>query len=93
MIEITAIRLTAAGKGHEHIASLQWRNSQTGAAGQSSREIIVNWLEESKANQAVVANNGSWVYVAVRRPEGRVPYVQTHADGEWRDNLLALPQF
>lgn len=93
MIEITAIRMTATGKGHEHIAAFQWRNTQTGGAGQSSREIIVNWLEESKANQAVVANSGSWVYVAVRRPQGQQPYVQTHADGEWSDNLLALPPF
>jgi hypothetical protein len=43
MIEIAAIRL-AGGVGHEHVDSLQWRNTQSGATGQSSRQQIVEWL-------------------------------------------------
>jgi hypothetical protein len=92
MIEIRAIRLSG-GSGHEHINSLQWRNTQTGATGQSTRQAIVEWLDESKANQAVVANNGTWVYVGVRRPKDGPPYLSTYADGDWTDNLLALPWF
>lgn len=30
--------------------------------------------------------------VGVVRPAGRVPYVRTHADGDWNDNLLSLNQ-
>lgn len=30
--------------------------------------------------------------VAVVRPAGRAPYLRTHADGVWNDNLLALNQ-
>lgn len=92
MIEINAIRLSG-GTGHEHISSLQWRNTQSGATGQSTREAIVEWLEESKANQAVVAKNGSWVYVGVRRPAHGPRYLSTYGDGSWTDNLLALPRF
>jgi Protein of unknown function (DUF3892) len=92
MIEINAIRLSG-GKGHEHISSLQWRNTQSGVTGQSTRQAIVEWLEESKANQAVVAKNGSWVYVGVRRPAHGLHYLSTYADGTWTDNLLALPRF
>jgi hypothetical protein len=92
MIEIRAIRLSGES-GHEHISSLQWRNTQTGATGQSTRQAIVEWLEESKANQAVVANSGTWVYVGVRRPPQGPPYLSTYADGNWTNNLLALPRF
>ncbi len=92
MIEITAIRLDGDAR-HEHIAALQWRNTQSGATGQSTRRAIVDWLEESKANQAVVAKNGTWVYVGVCRPKDGPPYLRTHADGTWVDNLLALPRF
>ena len=93
MIEITAIRLDGTAARHEHISSLQWRNTQSGATGQSTRQAIVDWLEESKANQAVVAKNGTWVYVGVRRPGNGPQYLSTHADGNWTDNLLALPRF
>jgi hypothetical protein len=92
MIEITAIRLDGSDR-HEHISSLQWRNTQSGATGQSTRQAIVDWLEESKANQAVVAKNGTWVYVSVRRPANGLRYLSTYADGTWTDNLLALPRF
>jgi hypothetical protein len=94
MIEITAISL-AGGEGHQHISSLQWRNTQSGATGQSTRQAVVEWLEESKANQAVVSKGGtgSWVYVGVCRPKQGAPYLRTFADGQWTDNLLALPQF
>ena len=76
MIEITAIRL-AGDERHEHISLLQWRNTQTGVTGQSTRE----------------AGNGTWVYVGVCRPHAGEPYLRTHADGKWSDNLLALPKF
>jgi hypothetical protein len=28
----------------------------------------------------------------VVHPAGRAPYVRTHADGDWNDNLLSLNQ-
>jgi len=92
MIEINAIRLTG-GENHEHIAFLQWRNTQTESTGQSTRQAIVEWLEESKANQAVVAHQGKWVYVGVVSPQSDLKYLRTYADGTWTDNLLSLPRF
>lgn len=79
------------GKGHEHISEVQWRNTSTGQPGQSTSQAIVGWLSESRANQAVVANGSQWVYVAVY--PGQRPYIRTHADRKWTDNLLALPHF
>lgn len=94
MIQITAIRLQGSPDhaDHEHISSVQWRNLQTGATGESTRPAVVSWLDESNANQAVVANGASWVYVGVVRPGNRPAYLRTHADGKWSDNLLALPR-
>jgi hypothetical protein len=92
MIEITAIS-QEGGEGLEHIASVRWRNTSTFATGQSTRRQIVDWLNESKANQAVVANGSTWVYVAVVQPAGGQPYLRTRADDELSDNLLALPTF
>lgn len=92
MIQITAIRLKG-GSGHEHISDVQWRNTSTGQAGQSTRQAIVDWLSESRANQAVVADGTQWVYVAVYPPTGQRAYIRTHSDQKWTDNLLALPSF
>jgi hypothetical protein len=92
MIEITAIH-QEGGEGHEHIASVKWRNTATSATGQSTRQAIVDWLNESKANQAVVANGSQWVYVGVVQSENGPPYIRTHTDGKPSDNLLALPPF
>jgi len=92
MIQITAIHIDGTAR-HEHITALQWRNTQSGVTGQSTRDAIISWLDESKANQAVVADNATWVYVGVYRVQGAEPYLRTHADGKWNDNLLALPPF
>jgi hypothetical protein len=91
MIQITAIRL-AGGERHEHITDVRWRSAFT-SAGQSTRQGIVDWLSTSSANQAVVADGAKYVRVAVVQPPGGPPYIRTKADGEWTDNLLALPKF
>jgi hypothetical protein len=31
-------------------------------------------------------------YIGVVRPNGGQPYLRTHADGKWNDNLLALAE-
>jgi catechol-2,3-dioxygenase len=92
MIEITAIHLQG-GEYHQHIANVKWRQTSTSETGQSTRQAVVNWLQESKTNQAVVANAGTWVYVGVVTQGPGAPYLRTHADGVWNDNLLALPKY
>jgi hypothetical protein len=39
-----------------------------------------------------VANDGKWVYVGVVMQGPGAPYLRTHAEGVWNDNLLALPK-
>jgi hypothetical protein len=92
MIEITAVKMQG-GQDHEHIAAVKWRNTSTLATGQSTTQAIIDWLGESQANQAVVAHDGTWVYVGVETDEGEASFIRTHADGQWQNNLLALPRF
>lgn len=37
-------------------------------------------------------STGRRAYVGVMRPSGVQPYLRTHADGKWNDNLLALAE-
>lgn len=91
MIEITAIRLEE-GSTHEHITNVLWRSAAT-ALGQCPRQAIVDWLTESNENHAVVADGSGWVHIAVVQRPNQPPYIRTHADGVWTDNLLELPTF
>jgi len=91
VIEITGIRLEG-GEGHEHISDVLWRSAATPLAC-ASRQTLVDWLAEGNENQAIVADGSAWVHVAVVRRANEPPYLRTHADGLWTDNLLSLPTF
>ena len=88
MIAVTAVHIEGTAR-HEHIASVRWRNPDTGATGQSTREQMVEWIR---------AGNYAFVSDGVRKVQVRVvnahpPYIRTWADGVWSDNLLALPRY
>jgi Protein of unknown function (DUF3892) len=91
MIEITGIRFDG-GDGHEHISDVLWRSAATSLAC-SPRQAIVDWLEKSNENQAVVAGGSAEVQVAVVRRSDQPPYLRARADGVWSDELLGLPSF
>ncbi|MFG2448315.1 DUF3892 domain-containing protein [Streptomyces sp. NPDC048512] len=90
MIYITAIHLSGGTK-HEHIETVRWENSSTRKTGESSKQGIVSWLEESEENTAGVRSGTSYVRVGVVKASP--PYIRTYANGVWTDNLLALPRF
>jgi len=50
---------------------------------------MVTWIDEGGKAYVVVGN----LRVEVRVVKAHPPYVQTYADGVWKDNLLALPRF
>lgn len=89
MIEITAIHMSG-GTQHEHIASVKWKNPATDATGQSTREAMVDWLE-NKNGEAYVTDGKNTVSVLVVNAKPK--YIRTYADGKWTDNLLALPRY
>jgi catechol-2,3-dioxygenase len=90
VIEITAIRL-ADGTTHEHIVAVQWQTASS--TGQTSRQGLIDWLNASPENRAIVAGEGEDVPVLVVEPPDGTLQVRTFAHGRWTDHLLALPRF
>jgi hypothetical protein len=91
-IRITHRRMVAAGTQHEHISRLQGYDDRTQQRYDATR---AEWYD--------FVTGGGYAYTLDfngDRPRiyGRISisgnkYVQTAADGIWKDNLLALPQY
>jgi hypothetical protein len=90
-IRITAVRLTG-GQSHEHITHLWWTNPASGETGDNSRPQIVTWIEDDNGKAYVDDGRGNRADVLVVTPKYGDKYLRTHADGQWTDNLLALPR-
>ena len=89
MVSVTAIH-QEGGCGHEHITSVRWRDPADGKTGQSSTAEMVSWIKD-KNGDARVTDGANTVKVGV--VDASPPYIRTHADGKWTDNLLALPTY
>ena len=90
MVYITHIRLSG-GTRHEHITDVKWHNPTNGKTGESTKQNMVDWLRTAGNNARVKDQFGDEAQVGI--VEGNPPYLRTHADGKWTDNLLALPKF
>ena len=56
------------------------------------REAVIAKIE-TKTDSFYVLESGDQSSVGVVRPDWpRLPFLRTYSDGEWNDNLLALPQ-
>jgi len=88
MVLITAVH-TEGGYGHEHIASVRWRNPSTSKVGESSRREMVEFINQNDAGAAKVTDGVHTVNVGVFKDK----WLRTYADGTWSDNLLALPKY
>lgn len=76
---------------HEHITHI---GGNAGGGWTLSREEVVRRIEgKLEAFYVVDPKTNKRAYVGVVRPsDGRPPFLRTHADGDWNNNLLALPQ-
>lgn len=90
MVNITHVRMSQNGSGHEHIARVKWVEVGGGSVGENTRQEMAEWIDGGGV--AVVRRSGI--------PEARVgvvdavpKYIQTYADGRWNNNLLSLPRF
>ena len=90
MIYIRAVHMVGS-VGHEHIASVCWLNGDSGISKRITTDAMINFIDAP--NVVKVGGSDGPVAVGVVRPPGRKPYLRTHADGKWNDNLLALPRF
>lgn len=91
-VEITHVRLSATGVAHEHITDYRWRSLSDSEVNSSSKATMVDWID-NRGGTAYVGSGDSRVDVAVVRPQAGQPYLRTHADGFWNNNLLNLPRF
>lgn len=88
-VKVTCITKPNPQSTHEHITHLD--NPAVG--WKWTREQVIESIE-AKTNTFFVTDpyNGKRSDVGVIYPTGRAPYVRTHADGDWNDNLLSLNQ-
>lgn len=86
-IYVTA-RHMEGGNGHEHIASVRW--SDGARSDTTSRARMVVFIRDEHGDVRV-SSGGREVQVGV--VNATPPYLRTHADGVWTDNLLALPTY
>lgn len=87
---ITCITKPNRSSSHEHITHV----GNKAADWIWPRETVIQSIE-NKTNTFYVLdpNNGKRADVGVRHPtDGRFPFLQTYADGDWNDNLLSLPE-
>jgi hypothetical protein len=85
--EVTCINKPDHSNIHEHITHIgnlasQWR---------VTRELAIQKIDAGQeAFYTVDKSTGKKMYVGVMRGDGnKAPYLRTHADGKWNDNLLA----
>ena len=89
--QITCIRKHNHMSSHEHITHV---GNKTTANWMWTREAVVQSIDQ-KTNSFYVIDprNGKRSNVGVVRPtDGRAPFLQTHADGDWNNNLLSLSE-
>jgi hypothetical protein len=91
-IRITHIHFSSNIHDHEHIADVRWTNREDGSTGASSKAVVVDWID-NKQGVAYVGVGSSQVPVHTVHPSGSAPYLRTRGDGQWTNNLLALPEF
>ena len=89
MVYITAVHMVGT-PANEHIGAVRWRNPTSGTTGENSRESMVVWIRDKNGEARVAEGQGS---VQVGVVDDDPPYLRTHADGRWTDNLLALPRY
>jgi hypothetical protein len=89
MVYITAVHMEG-GASHQHIAAVRWRNPADQAPGESSRANMVTWIRDGGVARVRDAEGDD---VAVGVVNADPPYLRTHADDVWTDNLLYLPRY
>ena len=86
---VTCIHKPHHSSAHEHISRIG--NSRDNWC--MTRESAIRRIDAGDERYFTIdARTGQRAYIGVVRPAGRDPYLRTHADGHWNDNLLAQPE-
>jgi len=84
--QITCINKPHRQSPHEHITHI----GNVAAKWRMARETAIQQID-GNVNQFYTVDKitGRKCYVGVVREAGKQPYLRTHADNRWNDNLLA----
>jgi hypothetical protein len=85
-VQLTCIRKPHPQSAHEHITHVG-RNGEIW-----TREQVIAWIDRNEHTFYTLDAHGRRANVGVVRMAGKHPFLQTHADGHWNNNLLSLPQ-
>lgn len=85
-------RFGSAQKTEDEILRYKWRNVDTGKIRDNYKPSLVTWVDE-KTNTAYVGSGSNRVDVASAHPANGEPYLSTHADRKWTNNLANLDTF
>lgn len=84
--QVTCINKPHRDSPHEHITHI----GNTAAQWRLTREDAIRRIDSGTEQFFTVERQtGKKCYVGVVRVSGKDPYLRTHADGKWNDNLLA----
>jgi hypothetical protein len=85
---VTCINKRDRFSTHEHITHIG--NITGSSPWRMTREDAIKQIDsKAAAFYTVERNSNKKMYIAVIRETGKLPYLRTHADGKWNDNLLA----
>ena len=88
-VQVTCITKPHPQSPHEHISHL---GSASGQWKWSREQVIASIDARTNTFYVLDPYNGKRSEVGVVRVPGKAPYLRTHADGDWNNNLLSLPQ-
>ncbi len=88
-VQVTCITKPYPQSPHEHITHV----GNPAAGWIWPRERVISSIEDGTNTFFVVDPcTGKRADIGVVRAPGKTPYLRTHADGYWNDNLLSLNQ-
>lgn len=89
--QVTCITKPHPASRHEHITHLG--SIYTNPPWKWTREQVIASIQ-ARTNTFYVIDprTGRRADIAVFTEVGKLPFLRTHADGDWNDNLLSLPQ-
>lgn len=95
LIYIEAVQMAGGGTRHEDIESLRWWQPEDSGRGRVRGEVtprgLIEWMRRNGGRAKVVDEFGE--DLEVRVVEADPPFLRTFVEGEWTDNLLALPRY
>jgi hypothetical protein len=88
--QVTCINKPNRMSAHEHITHIGNMTNEPANRWRLARGEAIRRIEaKEEAFYTVDRSTGIKMYIGVVRQTGRDPFLRTHADGKWNDNLLA----